>query len=175
MPAYDAVAQNESAVTETGPTILADIARDLVRTLRRDVTADWVSRDDVRAKIRSTIKRLLAKYGYPPDGRDDATNLVLRQMETFADAKRRIELLGIDREGRLVVFELKRTPDGGRLELQALRYAAMISTMTFDDLVGRYAHYLATLEPEAADLTFITVTGFRGPRTVDLQVRACAA
>ena len=68
-----------------GTDVLASIARDLVRTLRCDVTTDWVSRDDVRAKIRSTIKRLLAKYGYPPDGRDDATNLVLRQMETFAD------------------------------------------------------------------------------------------
>jgi hypothetical protein len=62
---YDAVAQNESAVTEMGTTVLADIARDLVRTLRRDVTTDWIARDDVRAKIRSTIKRLLAKYGYP--------------------------------------------------------------------------------------------------------------
>jgi type I restriction enzyme R subunit len=82
---YDAVSQNESAVTEMGDDKLADIARDLVRTLRRDVTTDWVSRDDVRAKIRSTIKRLLAKHRYPPDGRDDATNLVLRQMETFAD------------------------------------------------------------------------------------------
>ena len=82
---YDAVAQNESAVTEMGNNKLADIARDLVKTLRRDVTTDWVSRDDVRAKIRSTIKRLLAKHGYPPDGRDDATALVLRQMETFAD------------------------------------------------------------------------------------------
>ena len=82
---YDAVAQNESAVTEMGTNVLADIARDLVRTLRRDVTTDWVSRDDVRAKIRSTIKRLLAKHGYPPDAREDATALVLRQMETFAD------------------------------------------------------------------------------------------
>jgi type I restriction enzyme R subunit len=82
---YDAVAENESAVTRMGDDKLASIARDLVRTLRRDVTTDWVSRDDVRAKIRSTIKRLLAKHGYPPDGRDDATNLVLRQMETFAD------------------------------------------------------------------------------------------
>ena len=50
-----------------GDGVLADIARDLVESLRRDVTTDWVSRDDVRAKLRSTIKRLLAKYGYPPD------------------------------------------------------------------------------------------------------------
>ena len=79
------MAQNESAVTEMGTTVLANIARDLVRTLRRDVTTDWVSRDDVRAKIRSTIKRLLAKYGYPPDAQAGATELVLRQMETFAE------------------------------------------------------------------------------------------
>ena len=82
---YDAVAENESAVTEMGASILADIARDLVRTLRRDVTTDWVARDDVRAKIRSTIKRLLAKYGYPPDAEADAIKRVLDQMETFAD------------------------------------------------------------------------------------------
>lgn len=82
---YDAVAQNESAVTEMGTGILADIARDLVKSLRRDVTTDWVSRDDVRAKLRSTIKRLLARYGYPPDAEPAATELVLRQMETFAE------------------------------------------------------------------------------------------
>jgi type I restriction enzyme R subunit len=56
---YDAVAQNESALTKMGATVLADIARGLVRTLRREITTDWVSRDGVRAKIRSTIKRLL--------------------------------------------------------------------------------------------------------------------
>ena len=82
---YDAVAQNESAVTEMGTGVLADIARDLVKSLRRDVTTDWVSRDDVRAKLRSTIKRLLARYGYPPDAQPGATELVLRQMETFAE------------------------------------------------------------------------------------------
>jgi type I restriction enzyme R subunit len=82
---YDAVAQNESAVHEMGTSVLADIARDLVKTLRRDVTTDWVSRTDVRARIRSTIKRLLARHGYPPDGQDNATQLVLQQMETFAD------------------------------------------------------------------------------------------
>jgi type I restriction enzyme R subunit len=82
---YDAVAQNESAVTEMGPGVLADIARDLVKSLRRDVTTDWVSRDDVRAKLRSIIKRLLARYGYPPDAQPGATELVLHQMETFAE------------------------------------------------------------------------------------------
>lgn len=82
---YDAVAQNESAVHEMGVGVLADIARDLVRSLRRDITTDWVSRDDVRAKLRTTIKRLLAKHGYPPDAEPAAIKLVLTQMETFAE------------------------------------------------------------------------------------------
>jgi type I restriction enzyme, R subunit len=56
-----------------GSGVLADIARDLVKSLRRDVTTDWVSRDDVRAKLRSIIKRLLARYGYPPDAQPGAT------------------------------------------------------------------------------------------------------
>jgi type I restriction enzyme, R subunit len=82
---YDAVAQNASAVTEMGTSVLADIARDLVKALRRQITVDWVSRDDVRAKLRSIIKRLLARHGYPPDAQPSATELVLRQMETFAE------------------------------------------------------------------------------------------
>lgn len=82
---YDAVAQNESAVTEMGDGVLADIARDLVRSLRRDVTTDWVSREDVRARLRTTIKRLLAKHGYPPDAQPKAIQLVIQQMETFAE------------------------------------------------------------------------------------------
>lgn len=82
---YDAVAQNESAVREMGDNVLANIARDLVKVLRRDVTTDWVSRDDVRARIRSTIRRLLARHGYPPDAQRDAIDLVLHQMETFAE------------------------------------------------------------------------------------------
>ncbi|ADG89210.1 type I restriction endonuclease subunit R [Thermobispora bispora] len=82
---YDAVAQNEAAVREMGPGVLADIARDLVRTVRNSVTVDWVSRDDVRAKLRTIIKRLLAKHGYPPDAAPAAIDLVIRQMETFAE------------------------------------------------------------------------------------------
>ncbi|MEV0590862.1 type I restriction endonuclease subunit R [Nonomuraea cavernae] len=81
---YDAVAQNDAAVDVLGDGVLADIARDLVKAMKRDITTDWVSRDDVRAKLRSTIKRLLAKHGYPPDMEPTATELVLNQMETFA-------------------------------------------------------------------------------------------
>ena len=73
--------------------------------------------------------------------------VVSEEFGAFTDARRRIDLLGVDREGHLVVFELKRTGDGGHLELQALRYAAMVSTMTFDDLAEHYEPYLAKTEP----------------------------
>src|ERR1700753_732437 len=79
----------------------------------------------------------------------DDVLVVAEEFGAFTEARRRIDLLGLDREGRLVGFELKRTGDGGHLELQALRYAAMISTMTFDDLVGHYETYLTAVEPEA--------------------------
>ena len=81
---FDAVAQNESAVAEQGEGVLADIARELVSVMRRDVRTDWTVRDDVRAKLRSSIKRLLVKHGYPPDKQPAAIKLVLEQMESMA-------------------------------------------------------------------------------------------
>ncbi len=81
---YDAVAQNESAVTVQGEDVLAQIARDLVEVMRRDVRTDWTVRDDVRAKLRSSIKRLLVKHKYPPDRQPGAIRLVMDQMEAMA-------------------------------------------------------------------------------------------
>jgi type I restriction enzyme R subunit len=81
---YDAVAQNESAIEIQGEGVLAQIARELVGVMRRDVRTDWTVRDDVRAKLRSSIKRLLVKYGYPPDKQPGAIKLVMEQMEAMA-------------------------------------------------------------------------------------------
>ena len=99
-----------------------------------------------RVLERADLQRLLRAH---IDAVVDDVLVVSEEFGAFADARRRIDLLGIDREGCLVVFELKRTADGGHLELQALRYAAMVSTMTFDDLVGHYEQYLARVEPAA--------------------------
>ncbi|UWF78039.1 MULTISPECIES: type I restriction enzyme endonuclease domain-containing protein [Microbacterium] len=81
---YDAVATNESAVDIQGEDVLAQIARELVAVMRRDVRTDWTVRDDVRAKLRSSIKRLLVKYKYPPDKQPEAIKLVMEQMEAMA-------------------------------------------------------------------------------------------
>lgn len=81
---YDAVSTNGSAVTLQGEDVLAKIARELVAVMRRDIKTDWMVRDDVRAKLRSSIKRLLVKYKYPPDKQPDAIRLVIEQMEAMA-------------------------------------------------------------------------------------------
>ncbi len=81
---YDAVASNESAVELQGEDVLAEIARELVAVMRRDIKTDWTVRDDVRAKLRSSIKRLLVKYKYPPDKQPKAIRLVIEQMESMA-------------------------------------------------------------------------------------------
>jgi type I restriction enzyme, R subunit len=81
---YDAVCQNDSAVLLQGEDTLAQIARELVAIMRRDVRTDWTRRADVQAKLRAEVKRLLRKYRYPPDKQEGAVKLVLEQMEVLA-------------------------------------------------------------------------------------------
>ena len=81
---YDAVAQNESAVTELGDEMLKAIARDLVRTIRDNWTIDWDVKESVRAKMRSAVRRILVRYDYPPDAELEAIELVIDQAEIFA-------------------------------------------------------------------------------------------
>lgn len=80
---YDVVAENESALDVMGTDVLACIARELVATMRKETRVDWTVRDDVRAKLRSSVKRLLRKYGYPPDQQKEAVAKVIEQMEAF--------------------------------------------------------------------------------------------
>jgi len=78
---YDALEVNDSAVKVLGDETLKTIARELVETVRRNVTIDWTVRESARAKLRTTVRRLLRKYGYPPDKQEKATLTVLEQAE----------------------------------------------------------------------------------------------
>ena len=76
---YDALETNDSAVKVLGDETLRIIAQELVRTVRANVTIDWTLRENVRAQLRVLVKRILRKYGYPPDKQEKATETVLEQ------------------------------------------------------------------------------------------------
>ena len=80
---YDALEVSDSAVRVLGDETLKAIARELVEAVRRNVSIDWTERETVRAKLRSIVKRLLRKYGYPPDKQEKATQTVIQQAETL--------------------------------------------------------------------------------------------
>ena len=81
---YDALETNDSAVKVLGEPTLKDIARELVATVKKNVTIDWTMRENVRANLRVIVKRILRKYGYPPDKQEKATALVLEQTEVLS-------------------------------------------------------------------------------------------
>ena len=75
---------HDSAVQVLGKEALRDIARELVDTVRRNVTIDWTLRENVRANLRRLVKRILRKHGYPPDKQETATRTVLEQAEVLS-------------------------------------------------------------------------------------------
>lgn len=78
---YDALGSNDAAVMMMGDDILKQIARDLTNTIRNNLSVDWSIRETVRAKMRLTVKKLLKKYGYPPDKQEQAVKTVMEQAE----------------------------------------------------------------------------------------------
>ncbi len=81
---YDALEANDSAVKVLGDETLRIIAQELVKAIRNNVTTDWTMRENVRAQMRVMIKRILRRYGYPPDKQARATELVLEQAEVIS-------------------------------------------------------------------------------------------
>ena len=81
---YDALAANESAVIAMGDDKLRVIAAELITQVRKSVTIDWTLREGARARIRVMVKRILNKYGYPPDLQDEAVKTVLAQAELLS-------------------------------------------------------------------------------------------
>ena len=107
----------ENAILPLEPTVFAD---EEVREL---------------AHLQEVLARNISAIG--PD-----LLVIAQEYSAWEDSRRRIDILALDREANLVVIELKRTEDGGHMDLQAIRYAAMVSTMTFAKAVEAFEHYL---------------------------------
>jgi type I restriction enzyme R subunit len=82
---YDALEVNNSAVKILGDETLRAIARELVDVLRRNVTIDWTVKENVRAKLRTMVKKVLRRHGYPPDQQEKAVQTVLQQAELLCN------------------------------------------------------------------------------------------
>ncbi|MFZ2955431.1 MAG: type I restriction endonuclease subunit R [Candidatus Ozemobacteraceae bacterium] len=82
---YDALGVNDSAVKVLGEPTLTKIARELVAAVRKNVTIDWTVRETVRAQLRVIVKRILRKFGYPPDMQEKATLTVIEQAEVISE------------------------------------------------------------------------------------------
>ena len=105
-------------------------------------TADFAAlsmyeRNDLQRLLRDEISAL---------GED--LLVISEEFGNWEDARRRIDLLALDKSGRLVVIEIKRTDDGGHMELQAIRYAAMVSSMGFTEVLDAYTAHRARLAPQ---------------------------
>jgi hypothetical protein len=105
---------------------------------------------------RGNLQRLLRKQ---IDIIAHETLVISEEFSEWSDSRRRIDLLAIDRDANLVVIELKRSEDGGNMDLQAVRYAAMVSTLTFDKVVDIYGRYLLqigeSVDPKTSLLDFL--------------------
>lgn len=83
---YSALEVNDSAVSLLGDDVLRHIARELVDTVRKNTSIDWTVRENVQAKMRIAVKKILRKHGYPPDMEAKATETVIEQAKLLADA-----------------------------------------------------------------------------------------
>jgi len=105
---------------------------------------------------RSRLQRILRGH---VDVISPGTLVIGEEFGEWEGSRRRIDLLGVDKEANLIVIELKRSEDGEHMELQALRYAAMVSTLTFDRAVEIYGGYLQSIgkdeEPQELLLEFL--------------------
>lgn len=81
---YDAVCQNDAAVLQLGDQVLKQIAQELVAVVRSNTSVDWDRKEQVRALLRSKIRRLLTKHHYPPDKQEAAVQVVIEQAEALA-------------------------------------------------------------------------------------------
>jgi hypothetical protein len=113
-----------------------------------------LEKEDLQRILRSHIEAIAP-----------GTFVLTEEFSEWEGSGRSIDLLCVDKEANLVVVELKRSEDGGHMELQAIRYAAMISQMTFDDAVSAHAKFLAKMggEPSKAESAILSFLKWEEP------------
>jgi hypothetical protein len=135
---------------------LYEMTSDAFRPLSRASFADLKvrERDDLQRLLRTQIDVL-----------GDNLYVLTEEFGDWDDSRRRIDLLAIDPQANLVVIELKRTNDGGHMELQAIRYASMISAMTFERAEQIHAEFLVRMgeSPDDARTRILTFLGWDEP------------
>ena len=121
---------------------LYEMTPDTFRLLNQASFADLKvrERDDLQRLLRSQIEVL-----------GDDLYVLTEEFGDWDDSRRRIDLLAIDRQANLVVIELKRTHDGGHMELQAIRYASMVSAMTFERAEQMHGEFLTRMGEPAEE------------------------
>ena len=125
-------------------------------------------------KERQDLQRILKTH---IDAISSDTLVLAEEYNNREDSRRSIDLLCLDKEANIIVIELKRTDDGGHMELQAIRYAAMVSKMTFADAVSAHSTFLernggSAADAEAAILRFLDweePIGMSLPKTFELS------
>jgi hypothetical protein len=135
---------------------LYEMTSDAFRPLNRATFADLKvrERDDLQRMLRTQIEVL-----------GDDLYVLTEEFGDWDDSRRRIDLLAIDPQANVVVIELKRTNDGGHMELQAIRYASMVSAMTFERAEQIHGEFLTRIgEPaEEARTRMLTFLGWEEP------------
>jgi hypothetical protein len=133
----------------------------LIPLIETQLSAEGIfERKDLQRLLRSQIQAL-----------DPDLMVISEEFDQWVASSRRIDLLCIDKEANLVIVELKRSEDGGYMELQAIRYAAMISTMTFSQLLDAHKQYLGKigLPPGDAEQSILSFLKWDQPDAIVLR------
>jgi type I restriction enzyme R subunit len=111
---YDALSHHESAREVLGDQNLYIIAREVAKSIKANVSIDWTIKESVRAKLRTAVKRVLRRFGYPPDQQEAATDLVLQQAELLCAEIAVVQTRASSRSSQVGIGHHPSTKNNGR-------------------------------------------------------------